>query len=75
MNAVTLEDAKLNLEELVEQVIAERGQPPRGPPDPVGERRAIEMDTLPLVNLRLAIERQVIGIFGDEHMGHSRLGR
>ena len=46
-----------------------------GASDPVGERRAIEMNALPLVDLRLAIERQVIGIFGDEHVGDRRLGR
>ena len=45
-----------------ENALAKRPQVEGGSPDPVGERRAIEMDTLPLVNLRLAIERQVIGV-------------
>ncbi len=50
-------------------------QMPGGAADPVGERRAIERDPLPGVDLRLTIERQVIGVFGDEHMGDRRLGR
>lgn len=40
-----------------------RTQVPGGAADPVGERRAIEIDTLPGVDLRLTIERKVIGIF------------
>ncbi len=40
----------------------------RSAPDPVSERGAIEANALALVNLRLAVERQVIGIFGDEHV-------
>ena len=42
--------------------------------DPVGQRRAVEHDTLPGIDLGLAIERQVIGVFGDEDLGHGRLG-
>ena len=48
---------------------------PGGAADPIGERRAVEMDALPGIDLRLAIERQMIGIFGDEHLGHRGLGR
>jgi hypothetical protein len=40
----------------------------RSASDPVGERRAIEANALALVNLRLAVERQVVGIFGDERV-------
>ena len=44
-------------------------------PNPIRQRRAIERDALPGVDLRLAIERQVVGIFGDQHMRDQRLGR
>jgi hypothetical protein len=36
--------------------------------DPIGERRAIERDPLPSVNMRLAIQRQVIRLFGDKDL-------
>ena len=58
-----------------ENALSDRPQVEGGASDPICECRAIKMDTLAFVNLRLAIERQMIGIFGDEHMGHSRLGR
>lgn len=50
-------------------------QMPGGAPNPVGERRTVERDALSGVDLRLAIERQVIGVFGNEYMGDGRLGR
>jgi hypothetical protein len=58
-----------------EDAFADRPQVEGGAADPVGERRAIELDSLTLVDLRLAIERQVVGVFGDQHMGDRRLGR
>ena len=36
--------------------------------------RAVEKDTLAGVDLRLAIERQMVGIFRHEHLGDRRLG-
>ena len=48
---------------------------PGGASDPIGQRRTIEDDALALVDLRLAIERQVIGVFGDEHVRHRRIRR
>ena len=36
---------------------------------PVRQRRTIELNTLAGVNLRLPVERQVIGIFGDQDLG------
>jgi hypothetical protein len=48
---------------------------PGGTPDPVGERRAIEVEALPGPDLHLPVERQVIGIFGDQHLRHRRLRR
>jgi hypothetical protein len=52
-----------------------RSQMERGPSDPIGKTRAAEAQALALINLRLAIERRVIGVFGDEHVGNRRLGR
>jgi hypothetical protein len=43
---------------------------PGGAADPVVER-----DALPGVDLRLPIEREVIRVFGNEHVGDGRLGR
>jgi len=47
----------------------------RGPSDPVGEGGAVKPHALTRVDLRLAIERQVIGVFGNQHVRHRRLGR
>lgn len=41
----------------------------------IRQRRTIELNALAGVNLRLPIERQVIGIFGDQHLGDGGLGR
>ena len=43
--------------------------------DPIRQRRAVEFDTLPGVNLRLAVQRKVIGVFGDQDLRHRGLGR
>ena len=48
---------------------------PSGATHPVGERRTVEIDPLPGVNLRLTIKRQMIGVFGNEHMRDGRFGR
>ena len=45
------------------------------PADPISQRRTVEIDTLAGVDLRLATERQVVGIFGDQNLRHRRLGR
>ena len=58
-----------------EDALMDRSQMERGPSDPIGESRAVEAKALALINLRLAIERRVIGVFGDEHVGDRRLGR
>ena len=44
-------------------------------PDPVGQRRTVEGDTLTGEDLRLSVERQVVGVFGDEHLCDQRVGR
>ncbi len=43
--------------------------------DPVGERGAVEMDALPGVDLRLAVERQMVGELAHQHMGDGGLRR
>ena len=58
-----------------EQALMYRPQYEGGAADPVGQCRAVQGDALPGVDLSLAIERQMIGVFGDEHMRHRRLGR
>jgi len=47
---------------------------PSGPANPVSECRAVEIDPLALVDLRLPVERQVISIFGDQNLCDGRLG-
>ena len=39
------------------------------PTDPVGERGAVEIDAFAGVDLALPIQRQVIGILGNQHVG------
>src|SRR5580704_8231142 len=43
-------------------------EPPDGAADPVGQRRAIELDTMPRENLALAVKRQVIAVLGGQDM-------
>lgn len=60
---------------LFEQPLKKRAQMPDGTPDPVGECRAVEINSPALVDLRLSIEWQVIGIFGDQNLDDGRFGR
>lgn len=53
----------------------DRAEMPGGTTDPVSERRAVEVDALPLVDLRLSIQRQVIGILGDQNLSDGCLRR
>jgi hypothetical protein len=50
--------------ERVDQRVEERGRAP----DPVGEGGAGKVDALARVDARLAIERQMVGVFGHQHM-------
>ncbi len=43
--------------------------------DPVGQDCAVQIKARPRENLALAIQRQMISIFADQHMGERRLGR
>jgi hypothetical protein len=58
-----------------QQALVHRPQHEAGPADPMGQCRAVEFDALPGVDLSLAIERKVIGVFGDQNLRHRRLGR
>ncbi|MBU6498763.1 MAG: hypothetical protein KGQ40_09570 [Rhodospirillales bacterium] len=52
----------------------QRFQPPAGPSHPVAECGTIELHTVPGEHLRLAIQRQVIAVFADQHVRDQRLG-
>jgi hypothetical protein len=58
-----------------EKLLMHGPQMPGGATDPIGERRTIKRDPLPRVDLRLAIQRRVIGIFRDQHMRDGCFGR
>jgi hypothetical protein len=60
---------------MIEQPLMNGAKMPGGTTDPVSERRTVEVDALTLVDLRLAIKWQVVGIFGDQHLGDGSLGR
>ena len=42
---------------------------------PEGQGRAVQLDALPYEGLRLAVQGTVVGIFGDQYLGHQPLGR
>ena len=48
--------------------IGQRLQQRRRLADPVGQRRAIEVEPLAVEDLTLPIERQVVGVFGDQNI-------
>jgi len=56
----------------LEQALVHRPQQEGGAADPVGQGRAVEGDALTGIDLRLPIERTVIGMFRDEHLGMSQ---
>ena len=60
---------------MLEQTLVQGAQLGGGATDPVRERRAVELDALAGVDLALAVERQVVGVFADQHMGDERLRR
>ncbi len=41
----------------------------RGLPDPVGQRRAVEVHAFAAIDDGLAVERQVVAVLGHQHMG------
>ena len=52
----------------------QRGELERGKADPIGQRAAVDADALGLKDLRLPVQRQMPGIFGDQHVSDERLG-
>ena len=50
-------------------VVDDRHEVETGTPDPVAERAAVQVDPLPLEDLGLAIERQVVAEFRDDNPG------
>ena len=57
------------------QEAPQRLQPPAGPPDPVAQRGAVELDPLPGEDPGLAVQGQKIGVLGHQHVRQQRLGR
>jgi hypothetical protein len=51
-----------------------RAQVPGRMADPIGQRRAIQIDALPGVNLGLAVERQMVRILRHQNLGDRGLG-
>jgi hypothetical protein len=49
-------------------------QPPTGPAHPVAQRRTIQRHTLASEDLRLPIQRQVVAVLADQHLGQQSLG-
>ena len=58
-----------------EKPLMHRPQMPGGTADPVGQSRPIEIDALTDVNLRLTIQRQMVGVFADQHVSDGRFRR
>ena len=62
-----------------QQLLAHQGpdrlQLSSGVADPVGQGGAIDLDPLAIQALGLAIERGVIGVLGDQDLGHHPFGR
>jgi hypothetical protein len=61
--------------QMIEQAFVQGAQEPSSPADPVGQGGAVELDALPGVDLRLAVERQMIGILPDDDMRDQPFGR
>jgi hypothetical protein len=57
-----------------EQPLVHGPEQPGGAANPIGQGRAVQRDALAGIDLGLPVKRQVIGVFGDQHLGHGRLG-
>ena len=60
--------------QLRQQAFMHRPQMTGGPADPIGQGRAIQIDALPGIDLRLPVERQMIGVFRHQHLRDQRFG-
>ena len=56
-------------DDMVADCINKRGQQLAGGTDPSSQRRAVEINALSNIDLRLAIERLMIRLLRDEHVG------
>lgn len=59
-------------EHVLAQAIVQRLEPPARAADPAGESRALQFDTVAGEDLRLPIERSVVAVFADQHLGEQR---
>ena len=57
------------------KAFVQRLEPPAGAADPSGERRTRKIDPMAGEDLRLPVERRVIAIFADQHLGKQRRRR
>src|SRR3954454_4804087 len=57
------------------QQAPQRLQPPAGPPDPVAQRGAVELDALAREDRRLAVQGQMVTELGHQHVREQGLGR
>ena len=58
----------------LEQARLQGSQQRRRTADPIGERRAVEIDALAAIDLRLPIQRTVISVFRNQHVGDKVFG-
>jgi hypothetical protein len=59
----------------LEQPLVDRPEQEGCLSDPVGECGPIQVHALAGIDLRLTIQRKMVGIFADQHMGDGRFGR
>ena len=61
--------------QLLQEPRVHRAQRESGTAHPIGQGGTVERDAVARIDLRLAIERRVVGIFGDQYMRDQCLGR
>ena len=61
-------------DDMVEDEVAQRPQPPAGLADPVAQGGAVELDALPGQDLALPVERDAVAVLGHQHLDQQRLG-
>ena len=59
----------------LEQARLQRSQQRRRTANPIGERGAVEIDALAAIDLRLPVQRTVIGVFRSQHVSDQVFGR
>ena len=61
--------------QLIDHALDDRAEMEGGLADPAGQGRAVQFGARARQDLRLAIQRNVVGVSSDEDMGERRLGR